>query len=54
MATASGREIYKLGKDKWGNREVVTVEDGQEHNFPAAAKYAYGTAATQFPYALPA
>lgn len=54
MATASGREVYVLGKDKWSNREVVVVEDGETHDLPSAAKYAYSNVQTRFPYDLPA
>lgn len=53
MATASGREIYVLGNEIDGNREVDIVEDGQEHDFPASAKYTYDSQKTQFPYTLP-
>lgn len=50
MATATGREIYVLGKEEHGNREVVIVEDGQEHNFPADTEYTYASQNTRFPY----
>lgn len=53
-STADGREIYVLGKDAWGNREVVTVEDGKEHDLPAAAQYTYDNVQTRFPYEIPA
>lgn len=50
MAVASGREIYVLGKEGWGNREVVIVENGEVHDLPAAAKYTYASDLTKFPY----
>jgi hypothetical protein len=52
MSTATGREIYVLGKQAWGNREVVIVEDGEVHDLPAAAKYTYASGLTKFPYNL--
>ena len=51
-STASGREIYVLGKDSHGNREVVIVEDGKSHDLPASAKYTYASGLTQFPYTI--
>jgi hypothetical protein len=54
MATASGREVYVLGKEESKNREVVVVEDGETHDLPSAAKYAYSNVQTRFPYAVPA
>lgn len=50
MSTATGREIYVLGKQAWGNREVVIVEDGETHDQPATAKYLYSSDLTKFPY----
>lgn len=52
-STASGREIYVLGHEVEGNREVVIVEDGELHDFPAGAKFTYASQNTQFPYELP-
>lgn len=52
MAEADGREIYVLGEENDGNREVVIVEDGDTHDLPAAAKFAYSDVATRFPYEL--
>jgi hypothetical protein len=49
-STASGREVYVLGKKEWNNREVVIVEDGVVHDFPADAKYPYSSQNTKFPY----
>lgn len=52
MSTANGREIYVLGKQAWGNREVVVVEDGETHDQPATAEYGYDSDLTKFPYSL--
>jgi hypothetical protein len=49
-STASGIEIYVLGKQVWGNREVVIVEDGETHDQPSTAKYTYDSDLTKFPY----
>jgi hypothetical protein len=54
MATASGREIYVIGFEADGDREVTIVEDGNEHDFPAAAEYTYASELTRFPYELTA
>lgn len=54
MAEADGREIYVLGKEAHGNREVVVVADGETHDLPAAAEYPYSDVQTRFPYAIPA
>lgn len=50
MSTASGREIYVLGKEEFGNREMVVVENGENHDLPASAKYTYASGLTKFPY----
>lgn len=50
--TASGREIYVIGKEAWGNREVVVQEDGSVHDQPATAKYTYASTLTRMPYEL--
>lgn len=50
--TASGREIYVLGKDAWSNREVVIQEDASVHDLPASAKYTYDSELTRMPYEL--
>lgn len=52
MTTASGREIYVLGKEEFGNREVVIQEDGSVHDLPAAAKVTYASALSKFPYTV--
>lgn len=52
--TAATREIYVLGKNQYRNREEVIIGAGKEHDLPAAAKYPYSDANTQFPYTLPA
>lgn len=49
-STASTREVYVLGKEEWGNREVRVVEAGETHDFPADAKYPYSSVRTKFPY----
>jgi hypothetical protein len=54
MSTASGREIYVLGKDVYGNREAVIQEDGSTHDLPAGAKYTYADEEARFPYELAA
>lgn len=51
---AEDREIYVLGKEIEGNREVVVVEAGEEHDLPASAKFTYSNGATQFPYTIAA
>jgi len=50
--TASGREIYVIGKQAWGNREVVVQEDASVHDQPASAKYTYASELTRMPYEL--
>ena len=50
MATATGREIYVIGKIKQGNREMPIIENGKEHDLPAGAKFTYEDQITQFPY----
>ncbi len=52
MATANGREIYRIGNKAAGNREVAIVEDGEEHDFPAEAETTYADINTRFPYEL--
>ncbi len=52
MSTADGREIYVLGQNISGNREVVVVEDAEEHDLPATAEYTYASGLTTFPYAV--
>ena len=48
--TATGREIYVLGQEENGNREVVIVENGEVHDLPATAEYTYASGLTKFPY----
>lgn len=48
MAEADGREIYVLGEETDGNREMVIVEDGTTHDFPAAAEFTYTDSETVF------
>lgn len=50
MAEASGREIYSIGREEQGNREVVVQEDGSEHDLPAEAKVTYASELSKFPY----
>lgn len=52
MTTADGREIYKIGYEVDGDREVTIVEDGNEHDFPAAAEFTYADQEARFPYEL--
>lgn len=52
MPTAETREIYVLGKEEHGNREVKVVEAGEIHDLPAEAKFAYGSQNTKFPYTV--
>lgn len=48
--TETVRKVYVLGKDAWGNREVVVQEAGSTHDLPADAQYAYSSQNTKFPY----
>ena len=48
--TASGREIYVIGVEAEGNREMPIYEDGEVHDMPATAEYTYDSGLTQFPY----
>lgn len=52
MSTANGREIYVVGNEVANNREVVVVENGENHDMPASAKYTYASDLTRFPYSL--
>jgi len=55
MSVATDREIYVLGKELDGNREVVVVEVGEDNtDLPASAKFAYSVQSTQFPYNIAA
>jgi hypothetical protein len=51
---ADGREIYVIGKEAFGNREVVIQEDDSIHDFPATAEFTYADEVTRFPYELAA
>lgn len=48
--TADGREIYVLGNDHEGNREMVVQEDGSVHDLPAGAEVTYANDRAEFPY----
>jgi hypothetical protein len=50
--TASGREIYSIGREKQGNREVIVQEDGTIHDLPAGAEVTYASELSRFPYEL--
>jgi len=52
MAQASGREIYVIGNEEDGNREMIIIEDGVEHDLPAAAEVTYADERSRFPYNL--
>ncbi len=54
MAVAEGREIYVIGKELHGNREVIIQEDGSTHDFPATAEFTYADQVTRFPYEMSA
>jgi len=49
--TASGREIYSIGREVQGTREVVIQEDGSVHDMPAGAEVTYASDLSKFPYA---
>jgi len=48
--TASGREVYAIGREVAGNREVIMQEDGTVHDLPAAAEVTYASDLSRFPY----
>lgn len=50
--TASGREIYVIGADVNGNREMPVYEDGEVHDMPVTAEYLYSSDLTRFPYSI--
>ena len=52
MTIAETREIYVLGKEMEGNREVKVVEAGEDHDLPAEAKFNYTSQNTKFPYTV--
>lgn len=51
-STTTEREIYRLGKEEDGNREVVILEEGTTHDLPAGAKFTYDSEQTRFPYEI--
>lgn len=51
-STATSREIYVLGVEADGNREVVVIESGEVHDLPAQALYGYDNGLTKFPYSI--
>ena len=52
MSTTTEREIYRLGREEHGNREVIILEEGATHDLPAGAKFTYASDATRFPYVI--
>lgn len=50
--TASGRDIYAIGRETEGTREVVIQEDGSVHDLPAAAEVTYASDLAKFPYTV--
>jgi len=48
--TASGREVYVIGRNSHGNREMVVQEDGSVHDLPAGAEVTYADNQSDFPY----
>lgn len=52
MATTTEREIYRLGREVDGNREVIILEEGTTHDLPVGAKFLYSDVNTRFPYSL--
>lgn len=52
MSVTTEREIYRLGREEHGNREVVILETGTTHDLPAGAKFTYASDATRFPYVI--
>lgn len=48
--TASGRDIFTIGKYADKNREVVIQEDGSVHDLPAGAEVTYADDLAEFPY----
>ncbi len=54
MPTATGRTVFVLGKEGYGNREVVVVNDGEEYNYDPSTIQAYTAQVARFPYNIPA
>ena len=52
MSVANGREIYVIGNDSEGNREMVVEEDGAIHDMPVAAEVTYASDRSKFPYSI--
>lgn len=52
MSTAVGRTVFVLGKEAYGNRQVVVVEDGDEYSFDISTMTAYTAQTARFPYSL--
>lgn len=51
MPTASGRQVFVLGRQVHGNRQVLIVEDGEEYSSDLVNQATIYTAATaKFPY----
>lgn len=50
MVEADGREIYVLGSEREGNREMSIQEDGSTHDLPASAEVTYADDRAEFPY----
>jgi len=51
--TASGRTVFVLGKELYGNRQVVVFNDGEEYGMydnTAVQDYVTGIPNTRFPY----
>lgn len=51
-SVATGREIYVIGSEERGNREMLIVEDGVSHDMPAAAEVTYASDRAEFPYSV--
>lgn len=49
---ATGREVYVLGSEEHGNREMLVVEDGVTHDMPASAEVTYADNRARFPYTV--
>lgn len=50
MSTATYRQVFVLGKEVQGNRELKVVNVGDETDLPAAAEFYYTDVSTRFPY----
>lgn len=50
--TASGREVYSIGREADKNREVIMQEDASVHDLPAASKVTYASDLSRFPYVV--